>query len=131
MRVLGALAALLLVGSSLGQAAHLAVIQHAICAEHGDLVHAADDAHAAPTAHAEHDEEGGSTPEEGGDHEHCQLLARNQGEQALPVPPVGGALLPVARHALVEVAIVVQARPAQAPLSLAPKTSPPRHAAFG
>lgn len=130
VRVLAALAALLLVGSSLGQAAHLAVVQHAICAEHGDLLHAAD-AHTASTADAEHDDEGGSTPEQGGDHDHCQLLARNQGEQALPGVSAVSALLPVAPPALIELATVVPARPAQAPLSLAPKTSPPRHAAFG
>jgi hypothetical protein len=129
--MLAALAALLLVGSSLGQAAHLAVVEHAICAEHGDLLHAAD-SHAATAGPADHDDEGGSTPEQGGDHEHCQLLARNQGEQALPVASADGALLPFAVPALVELApSVARARPAQAPLSLAPKTSPPRRAAFG
>jgi hypothetical protein len=130
VRVLAALAALLLVGSSLGQAAHLAVVQHAICAEHGDLLHAAD-GHAAPTAHAEHDDENGSMPEEGGDHEHCQVLARNQAEQALPAVPAVSGLLPVAGPALLELATVVEARPARVPLSVAPKTSPPRYAAFG
>lgn len=130
VRVLAALAALLLMGTSVGQAAHLAVVQHAICAEHGDLHHAAE-AHADTNAHAEHDDEGGSAPEQGGEHDHCQLLGRHQGEQALPVAPSNSEIVSVARPAFVELATSFEARPAQAPLSLAPKTSPPRHAAFG
>jgi hypothetical protein len=128
--VLAALAALLLIGTSLGQAAHLAVVEHAICAVHGDLLHEAE-AHADTNAHAEHDDEGGSAPEQGGDHDHCQLLARSQIEQALPVAPADSEIASVARLALVELATSLEAPPARAPLSLAPKTSPPRHAAFG
>ena len=127
MRALAALVALLLSASSLAQVAHFWLIPHAICAEHGELVElqAGEQAHAEPQG-AAHDARA-STPDEGADpgHDHCQLLARNQREHALPV--AGQLELPPATSAPAQYRFVPSrdVAPGRALLSLAPKTSPP------
>lgn len=127
MRALAALIALLLSASSLAQVAHFSLIPHAICAEHGELVELAAGDHArVETRGAGHDAQA-SAPDEDTDpgHDHCQQLARNQREQALPV--AGELELPAAASALAEQLFVPSREAAHGLtlLSVAPKTSPP------
>ncbi len=131
LRSLAALVALVLTASSLGQIAHFLLVPHAICAEHGELLELHDDdAVAAAPAH-EARKPGDARPTQVSNpdaiesHDHCQLLARSQRELALPVvpscEPAPAPSLRVAANQAVAVAALGQ----QAPLSLAPKTSPP------
>lgn len=112
--------------SSLGQFAHFLLVPHAICVEHGELLELDEqESHAATHASSEPDHAAHASSELGGEHEHCQLLARGQREQAEPTPP------PVV---VLPASAVVSALPlpprgavfeAISALSLAPKTSPP------
>lgn len=135
MRAAAALLALFLVASSFGQIAHLLLVQHAVCVEHGELVelqaHAAHDADGHATPGDEHPSGDPASPDSGVDHDHCQVLARGQHEQLLPAEP--GASLAAAKPEAARSALAAPALPAPAspPLLLAPKTSPPRAAAFG
>ncbi|RYZ06251.1 MAG: hypothetical protein EOO73_16415 [Myxococcales bacterium] len=127
LRALATLVAVLVGLSSLGQFAHFLLVPHAICAEHGELLelgesesHGAD--HAAPATESSAQ----ASSQLAAEHEHCQLLARGQREQAQPTPPAL-VVLPPARAACgppaAARAAVFEAVPA---LSFAPKTSPPR-----
>lgn len=127
LRALATVIAVLVGLSSLGQFAHFLLVPHAICAEHGELLEL-DEAHGHAESHASPspDESAHASSELAAEHEHCQLLARGQREQAEPTPPtivvlpagVAVAALPVLPRAAVFEAISA--------LSLAPKTSPPR-----
>lgn len=130
LRLLAALVAILLSASALGQAAHFLLVPHAICAEHGELLELDE-----PRAHvdvgheraAEAEQHPHASPSEGTlEHEHCQVLARGQREQALPNAPTAELLPAVMTRSA---AIAVQRAAPSAPLDaldLAPKTSPPR-----
>jgi hypothetical protein len=131
LRSLAALVALVLTASSLGQIAHFLLVPHAICAEHGELV----ELHGAAVAAADHHEASQpsdarraqvSAPDAVESHDHCQLMARGQRELALPLassweptPPA-----PSPRIAACD-SSAVAALGQPAPLSAAPKTSPP------
>lgn len=129
LRALASLVALLVTLSSLGQVAHFLLVPHAICAEHGELLElserashvAASHAEPASTKHAR-----AAAPEQLSEHDHCEILARGQREQALPAPPAPRLLPPASVTAeLVWVAESTVFHGLSA-LSLAPKTSPPR-----
>ena len=132
LRALATFVALLLTLSALGQVAHFLLVPHAICGEHGELLELSERAAHTPTGHVDRSSDPGTRVVAShipADHDHCQVLARGQREQAGPeapslvVPPasIAGALT-AARQAA--------AHPTLAALSLAPKTSPPR-ATFG
>jgi hypothetical protein len=129
-RLLAALVALLLSASALGQAAHFLLVPHTICAEHGELLEVDErashvDREREQTA-SDAPEPRASQPEISAEHDHCQVLARGQREQA-PVRASLSVLLPAP---LAPEAPASFARPApsaqELTLSLAPKTSPPR-----
>jgi hypothetical protein len=128
LRVLATLVALLLTLSALGQVAHFLLVPHAICSEHGELLELSERA-----AHTSTDQvEPGSEQDAhvvasdlAAEHDHCQVLSRGQREQALPTPPsfeVPSASLETAQVLARQDAI----HRGLTPLSLAPKTSPPR-----
>lgn len=126
------MALLLLFGSSLGQVAHFVAVQHAICAEHGELVELHDDHADSEVGHgSDHgDDEPGQPPGED-DHDHCEQLARGDRELAtLTAPAVGIAPATPSQDIAVPPAACVGSA-SQPLLALAPKTSPPRHAAVG
>lgn len=128
LRVLAALIALVLSASGLSQTAHFLLVPHTICSEHGELLELArGDEHAARPEHAD-DEKGQRAAERelSLEHEHCQVLARGQREQALPKAD-SAELLPAAPVQTTAFGEARRAAPDQLPrLSLAPKTSPPR-----
>jgi hypothetical protein len=126
LRALATLVAVLVGLSSFGQFAHFLLVPHAICAEHGELLELNEqDEHAVShvNASAEGSEHAATALVE--EHDHCQVLARGQREQAEPTPATF-ALSTCADSAeelaIVGGAAVVSLVPA---LSLAPKTSPP------
>jgi len=129
LRWWAALLALLLTASALGQAAHFLLVPHTICAEHGELLELGEGAEHATASreHAVEDERQSraASPEASAAHEHCQVLARGQREQALPKAP-SVALLPAAAARSAAV-FTEHAHPALGlpALALAPKTSPP------
>ena len=135
LRVLAALVALLLLGSSLGQLTHFLVVQHAICAEHGELLEVHGGAEHADAVASDPDSGGdhapAPAPDAENDHDHCQLLARQHRELGLPVAPPVAIAPAVATQLPSWFAVSQSPTMAQAPLALAPKTSPPGHAAFG
>jgi hypothetical protein len=125
-----ALLALLLTASALGQAAHFLLVPHTICAEHGELLELGEEGAAHAAASREHRADGdrqprAASPEAVAAHEHCQVLARGQREQALPQGSFV-ALVPVAppQAACIFGTPAALARALSA-LTLAPKTSPP------
>lgn len=127
MRALAALVALLLSTSSLAQVAHFWLIPHAICAEHGELLELPEGAHAQAEHPSDDHHTQASTSDEDGElsHDHCQQLARNQREHALPVATQ--LELAPAASAPAELAFAPsrEAEHGLALLSVAPKTSPP------
>ncbi len=129
LRVLATLVAVLVTLSSLSQTAHFLLVPHALCAEHGELLELGEgSAHLsasvsapAKTDGAAHADAAPSTDE----HEHCQVLARGQREQAQAAPqrllvvpgtPTAASRILVSEHVVDR---------SQSALSLAPKTSPP------
>lgn len=138
LRALAALFVCFLASSSLGEIAHFLLVPHAICTEHGELLelHEAGD-RAAAGAHDD-DTEHGSGPDTGGEsgredgHDHCQLLARRDGEQATVAVPQLELILAAERP----VSSLVQ-EPSVHPvgsltlLLAAPKTSPPLFTPIG
>jgi hypothetical protein len=133
LRLWVGLLALLLCGSSLGETAHLVLVQHAVCTEHGELIELHDGATAAASVAADTHEEGTrvAAPADEGEHEHCQLLGRKQQDLTLPE---GAAAAAISQAPGAGRAALHESPTALAPLSalsLAPKTSPPASAAFG
>lgn len=126
------MALLLLFGSSLGQIAHFVAVQHAICAEHGELVELHDDHAGSEVGHgSDHgDEEPGQPPVED-DHDHCEQLARSDRELAIFTAPAVGIAPATPSQVIAIPAATRTGEVAQPLLALAPKTSPPRHAAVG
>ncbi len=128
LRALATVVAVLLGLSSLGQTAHFLLVPHAICAEHGELLELSEEESHASSHEASHrDEEpheDASQPT--GEHEHCQVLARGQREQALPTPSSLEVPAPAAPAGRLRIAAPLPAHAALPTLSLAPKTSPPR-----
>jgi hypothetical protein len=130
LRLLAALVALLLTASALGQAAHFLLVPHAICAEHGELLELSEgEGHVA----GEHEtgaenarDTHASAPEAVATHEHCEVLARGQREQALPGTPVAALLPAVPPARVVSFSEQLAPAPSVSCLALAPKTSPPR-----
>jgi hypothetical protein len=118
-----ALAALVLGGSELGSAGHVALVRHALCAEHGEPVHGGPPADevvvAAATDSVLPGESAGATTDE---HEHCKILAGTSrvapgdGGFALPLPLDGNASLAGGDATIA---------PSVALFRLAPKNSPP------
>lgn len=132
LRALAAVVALLVAASSLSQAAHFLLVQHVVCAEHGELLevgegsgHGASSAHGANAHAADEHEPGASRDDLSAEHEHCQILARGQREQALPAAPVAGLEPAIAAIRATPAPTVSELREQRPPLSLAPKTSPP------
>lgn len=129
LRWLAACVALLLAASSLGQITHFLAVPHAICEEHGDLVELAGDSEHARADHApEEDEQAkGSSedPEEADGHDHCEVLANEQRQLALPAAALV-ALAPPASSVSLELAPALSDCLSRPLLALAPKTSPPR-----
>lgn len=126
LRALATLVAALVGLSSLGQFAHFFLVPHAVCVEHGELLELDEqESHAASHASPGSDQSAHAESELAPEHEHCQLLARGQREQAEPTPPAV-AVLPAAAAVLtvplLARSVVFDAVP---PLTLAPKTSPP------
>lgn len=129
LRALASLVALLLTLSSLGQVAHFALVPHAICAEHGELVELSERASHVAASHAEpasNDGTRAAAPEQVSEHDHCQVLARGQREQALPASPAARILPPASVAAELAWAPQTAGFPRVSALLLAPKTSPPR-----
>jgi len=128
LRALASLVALLLTLSSLGQVAHFALVPHAICAEHGELVELSERASHVAASHAEpasNDRTRAAAPEQLSEHDHCQVLARGQREQALPASPAPRVLPPTAAGVKLAAAPQTAGFQRVSALSLAPKTSPP------
>ena len=131
LRVLAVLVAVVLSTSALGQAAHFRLVPHTICSEHGELLELGEGAEHAARApeHAGDQDEAGSRASERElslEHEHCQVLARGQREQALPTAD-RVELLPAALVQAAAFFATPRAAAGELPrLSLAPKTSPPR-----
>lgn len=130
LRALAALVALVLSASSLGQAAHFLLVPHTICAEHGELLELGEESHGASEREGDRaDDDHGPTasqPELSVAHDHCQVLARGQREQALP-EAAPTELLPAASAVKTTVFEAPRATvSALERLALAPKTSPPR-----
>lgn len=131
LRALATFVAALVGLSSLGQFAHFLLVPHAICAEHGELLELSGghpvEGHAVHT-----DESSPSSPgvtvldTPSGQHDHCEVLARGQREQAEPTPATVSVLPAVQARPAGELATTSRVLEAAAPLSLAPKTSPPR-----
>ena len=129
LRVVAACLALLLTASSLGQIAHFLLVPHAICAEHGELVElSAGSEHAGPhhaeVAAADSDASPAVSSEEATSHDHCEILASQQRQLALPAANVV-ALLPAAASSTLALVESSAARHSLPTLSVAPKTSPP------
>jgi hypothetical protein len=109
--------------SQLVQLAHFALVEHAVC-EHGDLVHESAVKHAGTrdTARGEGAGLRSAAPSGAGEHEHC-------GARALPFR--GAEIGPSCAEPTLLASIEIPAQAAQperrplAPLSLAPKSSPP------
>ena len=129
LRLLAALVALLLMVSALGQTAHFLLVPHTICAEHGELLELGEGAlhvaRARERAVADEHRPRAASTEAAASHDHCQVLARGQREQAIPKASPSD-LVPAAAYVKSAVffdrAAVVQTR---STLALAPKTSPP------
>jgi hypothetical protein len=128
LRLLATLVALLLTASSLGQAAHFLLVQHAICAEHGELLELAErSAHVA----AAHEHEAGNKVQarvssaEAAGHDHCQILARSQKQPGLPPAPALTIVPAGATSASCSIASATRAVTTLPRLAVAPKTSPP------
>lgn len=128
LRVLATCVALLLTLSALGQVAHFLLVPHAICGEHGELLDLSEGAAHSAAAQADSGSEADSrvgSDHLADEHDHCQVLARGEREQAWPERPA----LEIAPAALALALMsagpkgVIQTLPA---LLLAPKTSPPR-----
>jgi hypothetical protein len=147
LRGLAALVAALLLASSFGQIAHFALVRHAICREHGELLelHGAAEAQLGAKAEAQlgakaekaaarnDGQQRAEAPasDSGSEHDHCQMVARNQREQGLvPAPALALARAAAAGLVPASTAAVELVRPL-APLQLAPKTSPPRWSIVG
>jgi hypothetical protein len=130
LRLLAAFVALLLTASALGQAAHFLLVPHTICAEHGELLDLADQAShtaaAQPQAVESARETRAAQPEAAFEHDHCQVLARGQREQALPKPAAVAVLPPAAVESSVALEVDRTLVGSLPTLQLAPKTSPPR-----
>jgi hypothetical protein len=125
LRSLALLVATLLAASSLGQIAHLLVVQHTICAEHGELLElSSDGGHSAATQVEDEHSPTSTSSEEATSHEHCEILASAQRQTPLPVAAVIG-LVPAAAGAAREVLPVSSVRLMLPALVVAPKTSPP------
>jgi hypothetical protein len=132
LRALATVVALLLTLSALGQVAHFLLVPHAICAEHGELLELSEQAAHASAGQVDHGSDSDDrfvASELGAEHDHCQVLARGQREQALPAAP-SFEVAPASLEADLVVARQEAVYQALAALSLAPKTSPP-HAALG
>jgi hypothetical protein len=127
LRVLAVVTASLLSLSSLSQIAHFVLVPHAICADHGELIEVSEGArHAAHGADAA-SVETRATPasDESSGHDHCELLASQQRQLALPaISPT--AVVPVGAGTLIALDGGKTGRQALPALVLAPKTSPPR-----
>lgn len=132
LRALATFVALLLTLSALGQVAHFLLVPHAICAEHGELLELSERSAHTSAAHVDHGSERDARLVErdlAAPHDHCEVLARGQREQILPVSHA----FEVAPAALQSAPVAIRQEPARAvlaALSLAPKTSPPR-SSFG
>lgn len=120
------LVAALLSLSSLGQTAHFLLVPHAVCVEHGELLELSEaDAHGAVHAESGSDDEPAATSQPAAEHDHCQVLARGQREQAVPPAPSADLLPAAAAEARLLIArqdALLRTLPS---LSFAPKTSPP------
>lgn len=127
LRVLAALVALVLSASAFGQAAHFLLVPHTICAEHGELLELGEGSeHAAQGRDGEDQGPQIAPPELSVEHDHCQMLARGQREQALPKAN-RVELLPAAAAEQTTTFVAPGAVPVSLErLALAPKTSPPR-----
>jgi hypothetical protein len=129
LRWLAACLALLLVASSLGQIGHFFLVSHTICAEHGELLELSGSATPPHAAHATNDEEHRASPsassEEAVSHDHCELLASNQRQLALPAAS-SIAVVPAGSSCALELSLAAPRHPSLPTLALAPKTSPPR-----
>lgn len=113
--------------SALGQFAHFFLVPHAICAEHGELLELTEDAsHAAVHESPSPDGPVHAASEPVEEHEHCQVLARGQREQAEPTPPDVVALPASAASTELSFTRSAAVVTVLAALTLAPKTSPPR-----
>jgi hypothetical protein len=124
MRVLAALAAALLLATTLGQVAHFLLVRHVVCAEHGELVEAP---LRVPRGHVAPEQKGktASEREPALEHEHCEVLARQQRQTALlsDAPVALSSAPPQLRIDAETPARLAPSLPA--PLTRAPKTSPP------
>ena len=131
LRALAALFVCFLASSSLGEIAHFLLVPHAVCEEHGELLELQDASKRVAAGSHDSDTEHGAGHDEGGDsgradgHDHCQLLARRDTQQAV----VALAQLEITPAGESEVTAPLQPSLDQAasfPLLLAaPKTSPP------
>lgn len=129
LRVLATWLSLLLTASALGQTAHFLLVPHTICAEHGELLELGETPAHAARATDEAATQGSSVssaPSAAAEHDHCQVLARGQRQQALP-RAAAIAVLPAAPAVRLARLAERQVEPRPlAALALAPKTSPPR-----
>ncbi|MEO7328486.1 MAG: hypothetical protein ABI193_07910 [Minicystis sp.] len=123
LRVLATLAVTLGMSfSQLAQLSHFLLVEHIVC-EHGDFVHESPEEHAIERAALE--KKSGLqavSPAKFGDHEHCDQKALR-----LHTPEIGPSLAEATLLTLIAIPVQVahpERRPV-APLSLAPKSSPP------
>jgi hypothetical protein len=129
LRALAALVAILLTASSLGEIAHFWLVPHAVCTEHGELLELSTESdhsgehrtEAAPVAGAE---VAAVAPERAPSHDHCEILASEQRQLALPAASVVAFVPPAVSSSLFLVETCATSRSRSA-LSVAPKTSPP------
>jgi hypothetical protein len=107
----------------LGDAGHMALISHAVCAAHGEVTHGEEHASAGPSHDGRDHESGTAADAPNGEHEHCSGVATSGGALAEVPSPV------LVRSLVTPEAIDPLARSrttaTQRLYRLAPKTSPP------
>jgi hypothetical protein len=126
VRALATLVAVLVGLSSLGQFAHFLLVAHAGCPEHGELLELGEQtSHAEAHGSSEESDAAQLVSAPSAEHDHCQVLARGQREQAEPTPATV-VVLSTSAGSVERLAPITTAICRKIPaLSLAPKTSPP------